>query len=537
MRGRQFAVLSFVGLAASASVVAGPLTASQDAMKAHISFLADDLLEGREPGKPGYDIAANYVAAQFAQYGLTPKGDKGGYLQRFTLRSATPALNSSSLQLKSGAGIEPFAPEVFMLGHRASEVGQADFAPLVFVGYGIIDKQLKIDDYANVDVKGKIAVMLKGYPGQLPSEAGAHLSSRTEKRKTALAHGAIGVVDLWTPAAEKPAPFTKYKQYEYFPAMTWLDSAGQPYNNFPSMLPDVALSLDGAKKLFARADQNLDEIYAKAAANKPLPHTELKVALKLDQSVSRSDLVSSNIVGMVPGSDPQLRDEIVVFSAHLDHLGKQADGKVYNGALDNASGVATLLEMARLFSESSVKPKRSVLFVVVTGEERGLLGSSYFANHPTVPVQAMVANVNLDMPILTYDFSSVTAFGAEHSSLKDNVANAAQRFGIKVLPDPFPEETIFVRSDHYSFVREGVPSVMFATGMSSFNKGEDAGKAWGEFLEHHYHKPGDNLEQPINYQAAARFVDLNYAMALDIANAKDKPSWNKDDYFGILFKK
>jgi len=542
MRGYRFALFAGLAVAASAPSFAGAPQANKDAIKAHIAFLADDLLEGRAPGTPGYDIAANYVAAQFAQYGLTPKGDQGSYLQHFGLRSARGTVESASFELESAAGAEKFAYGTeFMIFPRAGDAVDSGSASLIFVGYGIRDKQLQYDDYSGVDVKGKIVVVLRGYPSKFPSEAGAHLSSGLEKRKLAQQMGALGMITLWTPQIEeKVLPFAKLKQYAMQPTMTWLDPAGKPFDNFPSMLNDPQLSLKGAKKLFARAGVNLDDIYAKAAANQPLPHKDLKLSARFGMSAARSDIRSSNVVGMIPGSDPQLKNEYVVFSAHLDHLGKVPEKEgdnIYNGAMDNASGVATMLEMARMFSQSGVKPKRSLLFIALTGEERGLLGSSYYASNPTVPAGTIVADVNLDMPLLTYDFSSVVPIGAEHSSLKDNVARATRQLGLTVQPDPEPEQTVFVRSDHYSFVKEGVPSISLDTGRSSFNKSEDANKVWDDFLEHHYHQPNDDMQQPFNFTAAARFAQLNYNIAADIANAKSRPTWNKGDFFGNLFKK
>jgi Zn-dependent M28 family amino/carboxypeptidase len=229
----------------------------------------------------------------------------------------------------------------------------------------------------------------------------------------------------------------------------------------------------------------------------------------------------------------------VVFSAHLDHIGVNTNGnnedKINNGALDNASGVSILLETARLMANRTEKPKRSVLFVVVTGEERGLLGSSYFANNPTVPVMQMVANVNLDMPMILYPFADVIAFGSTHSSLADAVTKAAQKIDISLSPDPMPEEALFTRSDHYSFVKAGIPSVFLMTGFKSKDPAFDGGKEFGNFLKNHYHQHSDEISLPINYDAAANFAEVNLMIGLEIANGDNRPSWNKDDFFGKTF--
>jgi Zn-dependent M28 family amino/carboxypeptidase len=267
---------------------------------------------------------------------------------------------------------------------------------------------------------------------------------------------------------------------------------------------------------------------------------DLKLSLHMAKRSTRSDIRSSNVVGMIEGSDPKLKNEYVVLSAHLDHLGvnKEMTGdNIFNGAMDNASGVATMLETARMFSQGKARPKRSILFVALTGEEKGLLGADYFASNPTVPLASIVANVNLDMPLLTYDFKNVVAFGAEHSSLKGAAASALAKLGLGLIPDPWPEQGVFTRSDHYMFVKQGVPSIFLATGMGSFKKDEDPPKIWGEFFAKYYRQASDDTKLPFNYDAAARFAQLNYMIALEIADTRQKPTWNKGDFFGDTFKK
>ncbi|MES2756666.1 MAG: M28 family metallopeptidase [Pseudomonadota bacterium] len=515
--------------------------ADKAAIRAHLSFLADDLLEGRDTGTRGYDIAASYVAAQFAQYGLAPKGGKDSFLQGVALRSSRSVAGSSVVELRSAAGLERLsADSEYVIGADALEPRPAAAAPLVFAGYGIRAARFQHDDYAGIDVKGKIVVVLQGKPSRFPTEEGAHFGSGREKRKLAAQLGAVGMVTLWTPEAEKAIPFAKTLERNAFPSMMWVDAAGTPAHSLPSMQDDVALSVAASKKLFAQADARLDDIYALAAANKPLPKVDLKMSLLASHKRVLGDVRSHNVVGMIEGSDPRLKHEYVVFSAHLDHIGqvKEKSGdNIYNGAMDNASGVATLIETARLFSQSATRPKRSILFIALTGEEKGLLGSDYFATNPTVPAGSIVANVNLDMPLLSFDFKNVVAFGAEHSSLKGSVARGVGKMGLALIPDPWPALGLFTRSDHYMFVRQGIPSIFLVPGMASFNKNEDAAKIWGEFLAKHYHQPSDDLKLPFNFDAAARFAQLNYNIALEIANAADKPTWNKGDFFGDTFRK
>ena len=530
-------LLAANGMAAAATVP----KADKAAIRAHLAFLADDLLEGRSTGSRGYDIAANYVAAQFAQYGLTPKGSKGSFLQSVPLRSSRAVPGSSVVELRSAAGVERLSGDSdYVIGADVLAPRDAAAAPLVFVGYGIRADRFGHNDYAGIDVKGKIVVVLQGKPSRFPTEEGAHFGSSREKRKLAAQLGAVGMVTLWTPATEKAMPFAKALENNSFPSMMWLDAAGKPAHSQPSLQDDVALSVAASQKLFTQVDARLDDIYALAAANKPVPQMDLKMSLQLSHKRVLSDVSSNNVVGMIEGSDPRLKHEVVVFSAHLDHLGqvKEKSGdNIFNGAMDNASGVATLIETARLFSQSATRPKRSVLFIALTAEEKGLLGSDYFAINPTVPAGAMVANVNLDMPVLTFDFKDVVAFGADHSSLKGSVNRAVDKMGLALIPDPWPALGVFTRSDHYMFVKQGIPSIFLVPGMASFNKNEDGSKIWGEFLATHYHQPSDDLNLPFNFDAAARFAQLNYNIALEIANAKEKPTWNKGDFFGDTFRK
>jgi Zn-dependent M28 family amino/carboxypeptidase len=240
---------------------------------------------------------------------------------------------------------------------------------------------------------------------------------------------------------------------------------------------------------------------------------------------------------LLPGSDPTLAAQHVVLSAHLDHIGvnepdpraPDAD-RINNGALDNAAGIATMLEVARAAAAAPARPRRSILFLASTGEEAGLLGADYFARHPTVPIGQIVANVDLDMPVLLYPFTDVIAFGANHSGMGPLVARAAGAMGIGLAPDPSPEEGVFTRSDHYMFVKQGVPAVFLATGHA--NGGE---KAWREFLAGPYHHPNDDLKQPIDWQAGARFAEVNYRITREMADADAPPLWNDKDFFGDTF--
>jgi Zn-dependent M28 family amino/carboxypeptidase len=252
-----------------------------------------------------------------------------------------------------------------------------------------------------------------------------------------------------------------------------------------------------------------------------------------DGNVERT-LKSANVLGILPGADPKLKDEYVVLSAHLDHLGmaRQPGDKIFNGAMDNATGVATMLETARAFATSGKRPRRSILFVALGGEEEGLIGSEYLARHPVVGTGKVVADVNLDMPILLYDFEDVVAFGAEHSTLGPIVADAAAKMGVTLSPDPMPSENLFVRSDHYSFVKAGVPSIFLVTGFK--NGGE---KAFRTFLKSNYHQVGDDVSQPFDWNAGAKFAKINYLIAREIADRDEAPRWYQGNSYGDRYAK
>ncbi|MGR4865801.1 M20/M25/M40 family metallo-hydrolase [Caulobacter sp. LARHSG274] len=517
---------------------AAGFTPSPAAIKAHMTFLADDLLEGREAGTRGYDIAANYVASQYAQLGVKPAGDGGGYLQQVPLTAFRAASEGgiSYTGANGKSGSLTFG-EDYLPSAQAAQAQLSLTAPLVFVGYGVNAPERGRDDYAGLDLKGKIAVFLNGAPSGFPTEERAHYASAATKRAEAASRGAVGALMMPTTSYEKRRPFARglagYQEWR----MTWRDAQDVPFVRGGAAPSLATLSLTGAAKLFAGAPVALDAVLA--AVETPDGRVKgfdlpMQATVQLKTEIEKRQ--SSNVVGLIEGSDPALKAQVVVLSAHLDHLGISTHGndrdKINNGALDNASGVATLLEVARGFKEARVRPKRSILLLAVTAEEKGLVGSEYFAHNPTVAKADIAADVNLDMPVLLYDFQDVVAFGADRSSIGPAVARAAGRMGVTLSPDPLPEEGLFTRSDHYRFVEQGIPSVFLMTGFK--NGGE---KAFKDFLATHYHKPSDDLSQPINYQAAARFARVNYEIARELANAPARPTWNRGDFFGTLFGK
>lgn len=514
--------------------------ASQARIQAHIEFLADDTLRGRDTGSEGYQIAANYVKAHFTQYGLTPMGDHDGFEQPVTFRKSLLVDNSATFSLNNGEGeMELAFPEQFFSRGSSLATESSVTAETVFVGYGIVDKAFDLDDYAGLDVKGKVVVMLTGRPESLPSEEGAHISR--EKARFAAEKGAVGIITLHTPKREKVRAYSTSAKYASAASYSWLDKNGQPFGKHPELKVGAYVNHESAQHLFVGAQRTAEEIFNDDSNNADIKGFPLKATVTLAAKNEHQETTSPNIVAAIEGSDPTLKNEYVVFTAHLDHVGVSTHGdhedKINNGALDNASGVSILLETARILSSRQEKPKRSILFTVVTAEERGLLGSSYYANNPTVPETQMVANVNLDMPVILYPFADVIAFGATHSTLGPIVEKAAGKIDISLSPDPMPEQAIFTRSDHYSFVKRGIPSVFLMTGFKSTDPEIDGGKVFGEFLSTHYHQHSDEISLPINYDAAQKFAEVNIMIGLEIANQAEKPRWNEGDYFGNTFAK
>jgi hypothetical protein len=510
-----------------------PESQSAANIRADMAFIASDKLKGREAGTPEFDQAAAYVAGQMKQIGLKPMGPGNGersYFQHVPLVSyRTTDQGKLILRGKSGrAAPLVFGKDYVVSGNPLAATQDID-APLVFVGFGLVAPEQGRDDYRGLNVRDKIVVALSGAPKYLQTEERAYYRNVKSKLASAEARGAIGYISVNTLTAEKLRPFANVVRQYRSSGMTWRKPDGTPFVS--SSLPILAwINVAGAHKLLGA---DTDKILATAEAQSGEVHGfALPYSLHAVLHNEIKAVESKNVVGLLPGSDPKLANEYVVLSAHLDHIGTTPPvngDSINNGALDNASGVATTLEVARLFQARA--PKRSIMFLIDTAEEKGLVGAEYFARNPTLPKADIVADVDLDMPILTYDFTDVTAFGADRSSIGPAVKRAAARLNVRLAPDPSPDEGFFTRSDHYRFVEQGVPAVFLATGYA--NGGEAAYKT---FMAEHYHKPSDDLNQPIRYDAGAKFARLNYEITRELANGP-RPSWNKGDFFAAKFVK
>ena len=521
--------------------VAGVAEANTNQIKAHLRYLASDALEGRLPGTTGHEAASAYIAAEFAKYGLEPAGDDGTYMQRITFRNASLVQESPIMSIFYGdTNIELQYPKDFLTGKSMLETRSDVTADMVFVGYGVVSEEYGIDDYAGLDVEGKIVVSVPGRHKTLPNEEGAHISSGAERQRYAVERGAVGMITVQTPKSEENRPYSRSLNYIHSVSMDWLDDQGTASKASPQLKGSALLNIETSKQLFANAPKTLEQVWASMEDGSSPQGFALNAAVRLSKETEHKDITSPNVVGIIMGSDPILKNEYILYSAHSDHLGisKSVEkDRINNGAMDNAGGTAIMLETARMFANLPVKPKRSILFVAVTAEEKGLLGSDYYAQQPTVPAENIIANVNLDMPILTFDFADVIAFGAEHSTMKQYVGQATQKDGIALTDDPWPEMNLFTRSDHYSFVKQGIPSIFLVTGITSNDPEDDAENMLMNFLKTHYHSPSDDLFQPFNWTAAFNFTQVNFSIGYEMANAATRPMWNADSFFGQTFGK
>ena len=499
------------------------------ALRAHVTFLASDLLEGRGTATRGHDLAAAYVAAQFEAIGLEPGGTDGWFQPVPFRRSDLDAAGSHVTLIRGATPEELGYEEGFVMSGDALRERSAIEAPVVFAGFGVTAPEFRHDDYAGLDVRGRIVCLLRGAPPSFPHDERAYYSWTESKLKNAVARGAAGVLTLRTPEAELRAPWTRVVRQSKLARFEWLDARGAPDGVFPAIRGAATLSRAGAERLFDGAAA-LDSAIARAETGRR-SGTVLPVRARIVTTTRLARVSSPNVVGILRGSDPKLRDEFVVYSAHLDHLGisTPVDGdSINNGAYDNASGVAAMIEAARALAQLPVAPRRSIVFLATTAEEKGLLGAGYFAAHPTVPARAIVANVNLDMFVMVRPVTGLIAFGAEHSSLAGPVGRAARAEGFELVPDPTPEEVVFIRSDQFPFVRRGVPAIFLSSG----SRGTDEYLQWTRTI---YHAPGDDLSQPFDWDSGVRFTRANVRLGLEVADDTARPLWNRGDFFGRRF--
>jgi hypothetical protein len=535
----------------AATLFAADFVAEGDRWWAHIQFLADDSLQGRETGSDGYREAVKYVAGKMETFGLKPAGTSG-YLQQVKFETRQLVDEESSITIAREGG------EEVLDRLDATQSTRADLAPaaeaaMVFVGYGLRVPEAKYDDLAGVDLRGKIAVYVNS-TGALdaPGPVKSHVGTAAERWTLLKAAGAIGTATIMnprTPAGAAGGRGGRGAAPAGAPAATdAADAAGGrgaggrgPQKAFLLADPElqesvgqkvaIAITRRGGDKFFAGSGHTMDEIMKLAAENQPLPKFPLVGTLRTKATVKREMVEAPNVAGVLPGSDPKLKDEYVIMSAHLDHVGvgRAINGDtVYNGAMDDASGIATILEIARIMKDSGAKPKRSILFLAVAGEEKGELGSRYFASRPTVDRKHIVADINLDMFMPLFELKTIEVQGLAESTLGDTIREAANEFEVQVQADKEPDQNRFIRSDQYSFIRDGVPSLAFKFGYE-FGTPED--KIFHDWIRDRYHKPSDDLNQPVNKASAAKFNRIIASLLLRVADNPARPQWKDDSFF------
>ena len=517
-------VLGVVGSGALSSLAADD---ARDGRRwwSHVAVLADDALEGRGTGSPGHRKAAEYVAGQFAKLGLRPAGSDG-FLQPVPLKSRVIDEAHSQLVLVRAGGEQALAlGDDVMISLRVDPAASFE-APLVFAGYGISIPEYGHDDFRGLDAHGKVVVYLRGAPADVPGPLAAHAQSEGERAQALRRAGAIGAVMIHD-TKQRDIPWERATLARLLPTMALADSA---LDENAGLQISLSFNPAHANTLLAGSGHTYQEILDAAQAGRPLPHFAIPATLRGNVAVTRTDVSSPNVVALRPGSDPAVADEFVVISAHLDHLGigpPIGGDTIYNGAMDNAAGVAALLDIAAILQESAADLRRPVLFVVVTGEETGLLGSRYFAHHPTVTGQ-IVADLNTDMFLPLFPLERLTVYGLDESDLGADAVSVAEALGIAVEPDPEPARNIFIRSDQYSFIRQGVPALMFKVAFSQGSPQEATFRRW---LKERYHAPSDDLNQPVDRAAAESFDRYQARLLERIANRAARPHWKETSFF------
>jgi hypothetical protein len=492
----------------------------------HVEALANDAMEGRNTGSPAHKRAAEYVAAQFKKSGLEPAG-VGGYIQPVAFKTRRIVEAQSSLALVRNGKAEPLTlGQDANINVRVDPAPSVD-APLVFAGYGLNIPERGIDDFAGLNLKGTVVVYVSATPKSLPGPLQAHFGSGAERWKMYRAAGAIGTISIANPKS-MDVPWARSTLARLQPAMSLADLS---LDEAPGQQLSLTMNPAHADKLLAGSGHTFAEILALVDAGKQVPSFALPARLKATARVERAEVESQNVAGILRGSDPKRRDEYVVVSAHLDHLGVGGavnGDTIYNGAMDNASGIAAILEVAAALRESGAKPARSILFVAVTGEEKGLLGSQYFGAHPTVPRASLVANVNTDMFLPLFPLKTLMVLGLDESDLGQDIRATAKAVGVSVQADPEPQRNRFVRSDQYNFIRLGIPALAMKVGYEP-NTPEAATAA--RWTAERYHAPSDDLNQPLDRSAAGKYVEIVRDLAVRVANRTDRPKWNDSSFF------
>jgi len=515
----------------SEPVKAAAASIRPEAIASHIRFLADDLLAGREPGTPGFEIAARYVASELQSLGLRPAGENGTYFQTVPLVGGK--LRNGSLEFSGGPG----APAAMVPGQNQVILptlasGQVDVSgEVVFAGYGLQVPEYRYDDFAGIEVKDKVVLVLAGSPRSERPDFFPALPSSVHGQaervvRGLMRRGARAVIAIWGTERETYFPFPRVAQHYSFEVMRLEDS--------PPLVPQAVISISAFEALLRQAGRMETVAELEASLQKGQNRSfdlALRARLRTDSAIRK--VVSQNVVGLLPGdpASPTGR-EMVVYGAHLDHLGigEPVNGdRIYNGASDDAAGVGSLLETARAFTRLGHPPRRGILLVIVTAEERGLLGSEWFARHPSVPLADVVADIDVDGAYPVHPLRDVVVLGADESTLGADVERAARALNLGVSPDPEPEQGYFVRSDNFNFVKRGIPAAMIMNGTAGLTPEQaSAEKAWWRTR---YHQPQDEYEPGRDWGPFAELTRFNFLLGASIAERPERPAWNPGSWF------
>ena len=491
-----------------------------------VKEISDDKYEGRDTGSKGEHQAQEFIVGKLKSLGVEPAGSNG-YFQSVKLR--TVEIDEPHCQLSL---VQDGQAQTLTLGEQAYFSTRYPLAPkvdaqLVFVGYGLNIPEKNYNDFSGLDLKNKVAVILTGSPADVPSALSAHYQSRAERWKALKAAGAIGLIQIQNPASVD-LPWARSALNRNHPSM---DLIGPEFDETSGSKVAIAFNPAYADLLLRGSGHTFAELAALGKDRKPLPHFALKVSLSATTAARSRDVDSTNIVAQIPGTDPTLKAEYVVLSAHIDHvgIGEPINGdRIYNGAMDNGSGSALLLDIARSLKQTHTTLKRSLLLVWVTGEEKGLLGSKYFAEHPTVAPKSMIADINTDMFLPIIPLKILTVYGLAESDLGDRVKQVGDQLNVQIQPDPQPLLNVFIRSDQYNFVRHGVPSLMIDVGAAPGSPDAAIIKAW---RTERYHAPSDDANQPVNLATAAAYEEVIRTLVIEVANDPKRPQWKQDSFF------
>jgi hypothetical protein len=516
---RAKVALTLVVLAVSAAAEQN-WDAAGKAWWSHVQFLADDKLEGRNVGSAGYDMAANYVVNQFKRAGLKP-GNDTDYSQIVEFKQVN--LDEAGSRVSLNDGPIKLGDEALITSTSNAVVTNA---PMVFVGYGLDIPEAGYSDLKVPGLQGAVAVYLTGGPANISAELRSHHSSGAERAAAMRAAGIVGTIAIPNPKS-MDIPWQRQSANRLLPRMALAEA---PRAVEIAMPFSATWNPAKADRLFQGSGHTIAEILDAADHDRPLPHFALKMELGARVTTTIQKVISRNIIGIIPGTDVSVKNEYVILSAHLDHLGVgekvNGDG-IFNGAMDDASGIASLIEIARSLKEQKTKTRRSVLFLAVTGEEKGELGSKYFAEYPTVEGR-IVADINMDMYLPLFPLRYLEVQGLNESSLGDDIRAVAKAAGVEVQADKDPNANRFIRSDQYSFIRKGIPALAFKFG---WIPGSPEERIYRDWYRDRYHAVGDDASQPVDAAAAAHFNAILAVLLERVANAPAAPAWKPDSFF------